>query len=123
MLSDNHYESARDAATDLGRDEGTAAASWTFDGNTPDSAYRHVLAGIQDGDPAVLDQLATADLSGQWADGRTPDSLATDIANTVDVPREHIGSQTLDRLCDAYETAFNDAVCAEVERLALAHLA
>src|SRR5260370_10644515 len=41
-------------AEDLGRDAGRAAASWMFDGNTPEDTYRAVLRGIEEGDPAIL---------------------------------------------------------------------
>ena len=44
-------------ADELGRDAGTTAASWVFDGNTPEDAYQRVLRGIDDGDPAVLDEI------------------------------------------------------------------
>jgi len=40
-------------AENLGRDAGRAAASWMFDGNTPEDAYRSVLSGAGDGDPAI----------------------------------------------------------------------
>src|SRR5579863_6038527 len=36
------------------RDAGNAAASWVFDGNTPEEEYQRVLRGIEEGDPAVL---------------------------------------------------------------------
>ena len=35
------------AAGKLGRDAGKAAASWTFDGSTPEGTYRRVLRGIK----------------------------------------------------------------------------
>ena len=40
------------AAGKLGRDAGTVAASWIFDGSTPGETYRRVLRGIEYGDPA-----------------------------------------------------------------------
>ena len=43
------------AAGKLGRDAGKAAASWTFDGSTPEGTYRRVLRGIEDGDPLIMD--------------------------------------------------------------------
>ena len=42
-------------AENFGRDAGRAAASWMFDGNTPEDTYRAVLRGIEEGDPAILD--------------------------------------------------------------------
>lgn len=53
--SQHEAPAARDitaAAGKLGRDAGKAAASWTFDGSTPEGTYRRVLRGIEDGDPA-----------------------------------------------------------------------
>ena len=41
-------------AAALGARDGGNAASWVFDGNTPENAYRSVLKGIEDGDPQVL---------------------------------------------------------------------
>jgi hypothetical protein len=35
------------AAGKLGRDAGKAAASWIFDGSTPEGTYRRVLRGIK----------------------------------------------------------------------------
>ncbi|MTW08796.1 hypothetical protein GM524_13085, partial [Streptococcus pneumoniae] len=42
---------ARKAGTIAGKN----AAGWFFDGNTSDETYAAVLAGIEAGDPAVLD--------------------------------------------------------------------
>jgi hypothetical protein len=42
-------------AEELGRAAGKTAASWVFDGNTPNAEYHRVLRGIEEGDPAVLD--------------------------------------------------------------------
>ena len=44
-------------AENLGRDAGRAAASWMFDGNTPEDTYRAVLRGIEEGDPAILGRI------------------------------------------------------------------
>jgi hypothetical protein len=40
-------------SAELGRDAAKAAATWVFDGNTPDEASRRVLRSIEHGDPAV----------------------------------------------------------------------
>lgn len=59
-----------------------------------------------------------ADLSGQWADGYTPQALALDCA-----PDNGYGPDSLERdalfseLCDAYEEAFTRAVEAEIVRV------
>ena len=41
-------------AGELGRDAGRAAATWVFDGGTPEEAYQRVLRGIDEGDPRRL---------------------------------------------------------------------
>src|SRR6266542_7019281 len=65
-----------------GQNAGADAADWwaqdTVGGRaTGDSTAtaRAVLAGIDDGDPAVLDALPVCDLSGQWADTPTEADL------------------------------------------------
>lgn len=119
-----------DAATGyaraLGTDHGRAAASWVFDGNTSEETYRRVLAGIDDGDPEVLDTLPCADLSGEWADTLTGpqlirDALADVLADFEDESdmEERFGPD----ICDAYVVAFGDAVVDAVERAAREHLA
>ena len=48
-----------------------------FDGNTPEEAYRRVLCGIDDGDPAVLDVIEPAAIGP--AAGYDQDDLARDL--------------------------------------------
>lgn len=73
-----HFEEIR-AAADLleraeqeGYDAGAAAGSWLLDGNSTEADARRLLVGIEEGDPEVLDELPSAPLSGEWADGPTP---------------------------------------------------
>lgn len=40
-----------------GYEDGKAAGSWVFDGNTTRHTYATVLQGIEDGDPLILDML------------------------------------------------------------------
>lgn len=57
-----------------------SAATWVLDGNTPGSTYAHVLKLMDAGDPRVDEYLpASPNLSGEWADDPTPESLARDI--------------------------------------------
>src|SRR6266536_5887154 len=65
-----------------GQDAGVGAADWwaqdTVGGRaTGDTATTAgaLLAGIDDGDPAILDALPVCDLSGQWADAPTEADL------------------------------------------------
>lgn len=98
-------------ARKLGAERGLAAASWVFDGNTPQRTYRAFLRAWDDGDP-VLDNYAPTSgwLSGEWADTPTPDTLARDLGITD--PDE------IDAACDAYEDAATEAYWAELERVA-----
>jgi hypothetical protein len=122
MLSDSHFDDAIAAAVDLGDCEGQAAASWMFDGNTTDDTYRRILQGIEEGDPAVYDELPEADLSGQWADTITPRGVAELVASTIGVDVQRMSNDEIDRVADAYVDGFNDAVVREVERFAREHL-
>lgn len=126
------YDKAIEYARLTGADDGEAAASWFFDGNTTDDTYRTVLQGLDDGDPAVLDTLPFADLSGQWADSLTGPELvddAIDAAGVVIVDdettlgdpyagRESLAADWFSDLCDAYEDAFGTAVQDAIERTA-----
>jgi hypothetical protein len=101
------------AAEELGREAGQAAASWAFDGNTPEDAYRRVLRGIGDGDPAVLDAIEPPAIGP--AAGYTEDDLARDLGIEP-------GDRALPRATSAYADAFTDSFWREVERAAREHL-
>ena len=98
----------------IGRDAGIAAASWIFDGNTTVATCRHVLAGITDGDPMVLDAYRLPDLSGEFGDP-TPGTLAIEL--DLD-EKDDDDADTLAAACSAWEDAAGEAFWAEAERLA-----
>jgi hypothetical protein len=66
-------------ARKLGQEAGEGAASWIFDGNTPDPAYLTVLAGIEDGDPEAFGTFRTPDFPGECADAYSVQDLARDL--------------------------------------------
>ena len=103
----------------MGKQAACNAASWVFDGNTTDDTYRTVLKGIEDGDPAVLDAYNVPNLSGEWADGETPSTLADYFG--LDEDNDPDGFR-LDAVCAAWEEGA-DTFWTEVEKLARAHLA
>lgn len=106
-------------AAAIAREHGKAAASWVFDGNTTEDTYRAVLAGIESGDPAVMDAYRTPDLSGEFAGDYTPRDLAADLGIAGDADPEESG------LSDAettYLDTASEAFWHEVERMARAHL-
>lgn len=90
-----------------GKRAALAAAGWVTDGNESDESRRRKLAMMDEGDPAVWDVLPTApNLSGEFADAPTPQSLACEIvgcgtgADGDDV--------LLDALADAFERGVGD---------------
>jgi len=97
-------------AAELGRDAGRSAAPWAFDGNTPDETYRHVLRGIDEGDPAVLDAIEPSAIGPEA--GYDQDDLARDLGLEP-------GDPALPRAMSAY--AFTGSFWTEVERAAREH--
>ena len=102
-------------ATELGAEHGRDAASWFFDGNTTDATYRAVLRGIEDGDPAMLDTIPSADLSGQWADTLSGPELFKDACAEAGLEDEDAYDGLFSDVCDAYERAFDDAAVEAIE--------
>lgn len=118
-----------DVAYALGRDVATAAASWTVDGTTPVEHVRRVLAMLDAGDPEADVYLpAQPNLSGEYADDPTPESLAAEIlgadyATAADHGGEdHIPAEQVDALADAFERGVEDVFQPECERLLRAAL-
>lgn len=123
-------DEALDAARQLGTEHGKNAAAWweqdaiggRSSGDVKITAST-VLKGLEDGYPEILDALPHADLSGQWADGMTPQILAEEC----DVPNEALetdaGADFLDLLCCTYKAAFNLAAQDAVETACIAVLA
>lgn len=97
---------------EIAQKHGKAGASWVFDGNTPRDTYQHVLQGILDGDPEVMDAYNTPNLSGEYADGYTEDQLMQDAGW---VPND--GTDLRDELCRQYDMEASDAFWTEVERM------
>jgi hypothetical protein len=100
-------------AGNLGRDAGRAAASWIFDGNTPEDTYRAVLRGIDDGDPAILDAYPPPGLSA--GAGYAEADLACDLSldHEDELPPDAV---------TAYLDAAGESFWHETERLAREHL-
>lgn len=120
------YDDALAYATAEGTRDGTNAAGWyVMDAfgdrvaNLADAkrSAAAVLRGIEDGDPAVLDTLPYADLSGQWADTLTGPALlgdafgcgyGDDSGHAADEAMFWHGDD-LTAVCDAYGTAYAQA--------------
>jgi hypothetical protein len=95
------------------QEHGKAAASWVFDGNTPQDTYRYFIRGIEDGDPAVLEGVREPSLSGEYGDDYSEDELMADVGW---VP--HDGTDLRDELAHQYNEEVSAAFWHEVERLA-----
>ena len=102
----------------IARDNGKAAASWVFDGNTPRETYAAVLRGIENDDPEVMDAYRTPDFSGEYADDYSEDDLMRDADW---VPND--GTDLRDALTSQYLQEVSDAFWGEIERTARANLA
>lgn len=102
------------AAAELGTEHGHAAGTWVLDGNSSVETARRILTGLDDGDPEVLDT-QPAPLSGEWADGPTPASLADELGYDYDTLAD---AELMDDVCTAYEDAYSAAYWTEVGRSA-----
>lgn len=107
------YEEAIGKAREIGWEHGENAAAWweqearVFLSSPPNMAM--MLAGLDSGDPIVLDNLPAPDLSGEWTDGYTPQRLYVDCGGTMTRAQDYSDDIGAD-LCDAYEEAFSEAV-------------
>lgn len=91
-------------AYQLGKDAAESAASWATDGNDTDESRRAKLAVVTGEDYRAENLLPPMpDLSGEWADGPTPASLARDITGEDDPD-----NYTVDTIADAFEAGVSD---------------
>jgi hypothetical protein len=103
-------------AYEAGAEAGRAAGSWAADGNTDAETARKVLALIEDGDPAAWDYLPRQpDLSGEFADGPTPQSVYEDATG---LDASEASAERIAAVAEAWEQgvgeAFEDACVAEL---------
>lgn len=91
---------------------GKNAASHVFDGNTTKDTYQHVLKGILEGDPEVMDAYREPDLSGEYGDDYSEEDLMADAGW---VP--HDGTALRDELAQQYNSEASDAFWHELERM------
>jgi len=112
-------------AYELGVADAIAAASWVIDGNTPLEAIRRTIALLDAGDDIDPYLPATPNLSGEWADDRTPISLYEEITgNSHGIEEDNAGlayeasvGSVVDALCDAYEEGVSSTFVSECERI------
>ena len=126
QAAETAYDAAIKYAAKRGRQDGTNAAGWytmdTIGGRVSRAedaqrGARAIIAGIEDGDPAVLDTFPAPDLSGERADSSS--DLTRDAWAAAGIaPEDQDGYEDATDICDAYETAFSDAVSDEIARAA-----
>lgn len=93
-------------AFDRGIEAADAAASWVTDGNESDESRRRKLAMMEEGDPAVYDLLpARPNLSGEYADDPTPQSLARDVTGLDDFSET---PELVDQIAEAFEDGVSE---------------
>lgn len=121
------YDRAIAYARERGEQDGRNAAGWYSPFYRDDTNHaRRILRGIEDGDPAILTEFPQPDLSGQWADSLTGPELVADALSDAGVNIDSAdGERHSDKyvdwfsdICDAYETAFSQAVEDEIARVA-----
>lgn len=107
-------------AYERGVEAAEAAASWTTDAmdrggrvSREDSA-RSLLAMMEEGDPEVFDYLpAMPNLSGEYADDPTPQSLARDVTGLDDFSER---PELVDEIAQAFENGVSETFEAACER-------
>jgi hypothetical protein len=110
------------AARREGREAGINAAGWIFDGHNTwtREGLERILQGLNDGDPKILDSIPWPNLSGEWADAPTPQTMVSECGLEDDDPRS---DWLIDEMCSVWETAASDACEREIVRLCRFHLA
>jgi hypothetical protein len=77
------------------------------------------VVGIEDGDPKILDRLPASPLSGESADGLTPDDVIRDVEAGAEIV---VSDEERDDVLSAFEDGFHQGVAAEVVHSAMAHV-
>ena len=105
-----------EAIREAGARAGSSAADWwaqdtvgaRASGDTNRTA-RTVLAGLDDGDPAVCDALPAFDASRAWAEAPSDADLYTDAAPAGAPPWQGLAPARRDEAIDAYRDGFDTA--------------
>lgn len=123
---DDLFNRAEVCATELGEKAGRNYANWIeqdlfggrYTGNQREAA-RAVLKALEDCDDGLYDGLPN--LSGEYADGPTPQSVLKDIIYCMDLDSEEQEEELeemLDDLCEHWEAGVRSGFEMELHRLA-----
>lgn len=99
-------------AYELGKADGLAASTWLLDGNNAAQA-KFLLRGLLDGDPLVIDSLPDSPLSGEWADGRTRESVLADLDVAHD---DEWADAHIDEYCDGWSDGMSQGAEREARK-------
>lgn len=93
-----------------GLEDGSAAASWLVDGNTPDpvAALERLVKGINDGDPEILDELPSPRIGGEFADDPTWEDILQ--AELNEYSEERVVNGEYWDLEDVYRQSYSEGV-------------
>jgi hypothetical protein len=99
-----------DEAREMGRQAGLNAASWIIDGNTSPDHIQRMVKMLDDGDPEFYDWINPPNLSGEWADDPSRDSLYQEITghDPDSIDFEADDGWIMDKIADAWEAGVND---------------
>ena len=89
-----------------GESRGHDLGSWIIDGNTTVATAEHIVDGIENGNPEVMD-MQPAPLSGEWAG-----ESITELSDLYDIDLED------DETATEFEEGFSDGFWQEVESAA-----
>lgn len=84
---------------------GENAGSWVIDGNTTESTARAILAGIEDGDPEILDHLPSPQWGGEWAGDPTYEQLAVEYGGLTSAEADDYYGEALIAFASGVEDA------------------
>jgi hypothetical protein len=93
-----------------GKEDGRSAASWLIDGNTPhpEEVLDRLIDGIEEGDPAILDELPQPRLGGEFADDPTWEDILK--AELDEYDEERVQGDGYVFLEDQYHSGFQAGV-------------
>lgn len=103
-------------ARKLGQQHGKNAAGWVFYGDTSLETYARFLAGIQEGDPQVMDSVREPSFSGEYSDEYSETDLAEDLGFDRETEDEW------DDVVYVYLDAAREAFWHEIERVCHVHV-
>src|SRR5262245_25295270 len=112
-ISDQDFNTAKEAMAAAGRSAGEAAGSWVADGNTSERALRRIIELWDDGDPEAPS--APEPFCG-GTDGGAVVSPEEVIDRETELTSEELSPEEISELADAYEDAYCQGWQDEAER-------